>query len=226
LIVDDHPVVRVGLAAALELQPELELCGEAASMAEALQQVEATGPDLVIVDLCLGHEDGIELIEQIKARWPQVRLLAYSFHDERDYAGRVLRAGATGYLGKRAGLDKIAEAVRDVLRGDIYLSPPMTARLLQEAALGRSLDDEPEKHLSHRELQVFELFGRGLPTLEIARQLRVSPKTVESHRKQIKEKMNFASSAQMNHAAFRWLEERRMAQGHAGLSDPSACRAG
>ncbi len=207
LIVDDHPVVRQGLVLAFGREPDLEVCGEAEHIEEALRLVEGQHPDVVIIDLSLDGEDGIELIDYIKSRWPAVRILVYSSHDEETYAGRVLRAGAAGFISKREAMPKIVAAIRLVLGGEVSLSPAMTTRLLQRAAVGKPLDHNPADTLSNRELQVFEMIGRGMNTVEIAHKLQVSPKTIESHRKVIKIKLNVQTSAQLSRRAFQWVQE-------------------
>ena len=207
LIVDDHPVVRQGLSLAIGREADLEVCGEAENIAETLRLVEGAPPDIVIIDLSLDGEDGIELIDYIKSRWPAIKVLVYSSHDEETFAGRVLRAGATGFISKREGMPKIIAAIRLVLSGEVSLSPQMTTRLLQRASVGKSLDDNPTDALSNREMQVFEMIGRGLNTVEIAHKLQVSPKTIESHRKVIKSKLNVDTSAQLSRRAFQWVQE-------------------
>ena len=193
---------------AISREPDLEACGEAENIEEALRLVEGGNPDVVIIDLSLDGEDGIELIDYIKSRWPSVKLLVYSSHDEETYAGRVLRAGAAGFISKKEAMPKIVAAVRLILSGEVYLSPRMTTKLLQRAAIGKPLDHDPAETLSNRELQVFELIGQGLSTVQIAEKLGVSPKTVESHRKVIKTKLNVQTSAQLSRRAFQWVEEQ------------------
>lgn len=207
LIVDDHPVVRQGLALAIDREPDLENCGDAECIDDALRLVDAGHPDVVIIDLSLDGEDGIELIDRIKTRWPAVKILVYSSHDEETYAGRVLRAGATGFISKREAMLKVIAAIRQVLCGEVYLSPEMTAKLLQRAAVGKPLDHNPAETLSKRELQVFELLGQGLNTVEISSKLEVSPKTIESYRKVIKAKLNVPTAAQLSRRAFQWVQE-------------------
>jgi DNA-binding NarL/FixJ family response regulator len=209
LIVDDHPIVRKGLMDVINEAVDLEVCGEAASVPEALKQAETTQPHVVIIDISLGGEDGIELIDYIKSRWPSMKMLVSSAHDEKVFAGRVLRAGALGFISKREPLPQVVEAVRQVLRGEVYLSPQMATCLLQRAAIGESLDEDPVQALSNRELQVFEMIGEGLNTREIARRLGISPKTVESHRKVVKTKLNILSSSQLSRRAFQWVQENR-----------------
>jgi DNA-binding NarL/FixJ family response regulator len=208
LIVDDHPIVRIGLAQVINREPDLEVCGEACDITEAMRQMEAGQPDVAIIDITLDGESGIELMEYIKEQWPATKMLVSSAHDERVFAGRVLRAGALGYVSKREAIPKIVEAVRQVLRGEVYLSPQIASNLLQHAATGHSLDLDPVASLSDRELQVFEMIGQGLTTREIAGKLHVSPKTVESYRKLIKMKLNLQNSTQLARRAFQWVQER------------------
>jgi DNA-binding NarL/FixJ family response regulator len=208
LVVDDHPVVRYGYAQLIGREPDLEVCGEAAGVAEALQQAESQLPDAAIVDITLDGEDGIELIEYIQSRWPAMKILVSSNHDEETFAGRVLRAGAMGYISKREAMSKIVEGIRKVLDGEIYLSPHMATCLLQRAAVGKPLNRNPVEALSNREIQVFEMIGQGLNTVQIADKLHLSPKTVESHRKLIKMKLNLKTAAQLSRSAFQWVQER------------------
>jgi len=207
LIVDDHPVLRQGLALVIGREPDLEVCGEAENIEEALRLVEGGHPDVVIIDLSLDGEDGIELIDYIKSRWTAVKILVYSSHDEETFAGRVLRAGAAGYLSKREALPKVIAAIRRILSGEISLSPRITTKLLQRAAVGKPLDCNPVETLSNREMQIFEMIGRGINTVEIANELQISPKTVESHRKCVKTKLNVRTSAQLSRLAFQWVQE-------------------
>ena len=194
MIVDDHPIVRRGLALTISQEPDLEVCGEAANVTEALQKVEERHPDIVVIDISLDGEDGIELIDYVKSRWPAVKILVCSAHDEETFAGRVLRAGARGYVSKREAIAKIVEAIRQVLLGEIYLSPRMATSLLQRASIGEPLDRNPVETLSNRELQVFDMIGQGLNTTQIAEKLQLSPKTIESHRKLIKMKLKLQTS--------------------------------
>ena len=207
LVVDDHPIVRHGLGELIARQPDLEVCGEAIDIAGALRIVEVNCPDAAIVDISLGGENGIELIEQLKSLYPDVKVLVSSMHDEKTYAGRVLRAGAFGYINKRESIRQVIDALRQILRGEIYLSPEMASILVQRAAHGTSIDDDPASVLTNRELEIFELIGRGVTTQQIAGKLLLSPRTVETHRKNIKRKLNLANGAQLNHAAFQWIHE-------------------
>jgi DNA-binding NarL/FixJ family response regulator len=208
LIVDDHPAMRYGYAHLIDREPDLETCGEAAGVAEAIRQAEQQRPDAAVIDIILDGEDGIELIEHLKSRWPSMKILVSSSHDEETFAGRVLRAGALGYISKREPMAKIVEGLRQVLRGEICLSPHMATCLLQQAAVGKPLDRDPVEALTNRELQVFEMIGQGLSTVQIAEKLQLSPKTVESHRKLIKMKLSLRTGAQLSRRAFQWVEER------------------
>lgn len=207
LVVDDHPIVRHGLGELIARQTDLEVCGEAIDIAGALRIVEVDRPDAAIVDISLGGENGIELIEQLKALYPDVKVLVSSMHDEKTYAGRALRAGAFGYINKRESIRQVIDALRQILRGEIYLSPEMAKILVQRAAHGTSIDDDPANVLTNRELEIFELIGRGTTTQQIAGKLLLSPRTVETHRKNIKKKLNLANGAQLNQAAFQWIHE-------------------
>jgi DNA-binding NarL/FixJ family response regulator len=207
LIVDDHPVVRHGLAWTIGQDPDLDVCGEAACIEEALRLVESDLPDVAIIDLSLDGEDGMELIDSIRSRWPSVKILVYSAHEEEACAGRVLRAGAMGYVSKREPMSAAVAAVRQILRGEVYLSLKMTANLLQRAAIGKPLEQDPVEAFSHRELQVFRMMGQGMNTVQIARKLDLSPKTVETHRKVIKTKLNAQTIAHLRRLAFQWVQE-------------------
>jgi DNA-binding NarL/FixJ family response regulator len=208
-IVDDHPIVRQGLSQAVSREPDLEVCAEASGVVEALKMIDGAWPDLLVIDLSLDGENGIDLIDFAKSRAPAIKILVYSAHDEETFAGRVLRAGGLGFINKREPISKVVEAIRQVLRGEVYLSPQMTKSLLHRAALGQTLDSEPMSALSDRELQVFQLIGEGLSTVQIAEKLQVSPKTVESHRKTIKQKLNIQTSTQLSRRAFQWAMEKR-----------------
>jgi DNA-binding NarL/FixJ family response regulator len=208
LLVDDHPLVRRGLADLIAGEPNLEVCGQASDVAGALQEVERTHPDLVVIDLTLKGGHGIDLIEKIKARSQQVRMLVSSMHDEMLFAERVLRAGAMGYVTKQESPETLLGAVRQVLRGEVYLSPRMTSRLLHRVAAGGLPQESPLEILSNRELEVFEMIGQGLTTLQIARRLELSPKTIETHREKIKQKLNLKNSAELSRRAVQWVLDR------------------
>jgi DNA-binding NarL/FixJ family response regulator len=209
LIVDDHPLVRAGFAQLIGDCPDLEVCGEAADMAEALKQIEATRPDLAIIDLSLAGGSGLDLIERVRARDKDILMLVASMHDETLYAERVLTAGARGYINKQEAQDSIIRAIRQVLSGKVYLSQNMTDRLLSGMvdATGEKRDIDS---LSNRELQVFELIGEGVPTSQIAEQLNLSVKTIETHQAHIKRKLGLGSAHELNQRAIRWIMEQEV----------------
>jgi DNA-binding NarL/FixJ family response regulator len=209
LIVDDHPVVRDGLIDLISHEPDLEVCGEAAEAGEAVRKVKEQHPDVVIVDLSLRSGHGIDLIEQIKAHDPGIRMLVSSMHDEELFAERALRAGALGYINKQETTEKVIEAVRQVLQGEIYVSPAMASRMLHTVVGGEPLNQDPIAGLSNRELEVFELIGDGLSTKQIANKLHLSPKTIETHRDKIKNKLNLANSNELTRRAVQWVLENR-----------------
>jgi DNA-binding NarL/FixJ family response regulator len=207
LIVDDHPIVRRGLADLIATRPELEVCGEADAIPEALRLVEATRPDVVVVDLTLKGGHGLELIEEIRARNDRVKMLVSSMHDESLFAERALRAGAAGYIGKQEPPERFLDALHKVLRGEISLSPRMANRLLHRVASGEGLEKNPIEGLSDREIQVFEMIGQGQTTKQIAQSLQLSHKTIEAHREKIKAKLNLKNSSELSRHATQWVLE-------------------
>jgi DNA-binding NarL/FixJ family response regulator len=215
LIVDDHPVVREGLALWIARQPDLEVCGEAADVATALQLVAATRPDVAVIDISLKAGNGLDLIKRLRSRDDSVRMLVWSMYSESLYAERALRAGALGYVNKEHAADQILEAIRRVLAGKVYLSEPLADRLLLravgggEAPAGRS----PVDLLSDRELEVFRLIGQGLDTHQAAERMHVSPKTVETYRARIKEKLGLKDGAGLVRCALQWELEGGWAPG-------------
>lgn len=210
LIVDDHPLVCRGLEELISLQSDLEVCGEAGGMAEALTIVESQKPDLMIIDLKLREGSGLELIKQIKARFPNVKMLVSSMYEEQLFAERVLRAGASGYINKQESTEQVVEAVRQILNGKVYLSNTMTEHMLYQLAVGPQ-EGAPDAvgSLSDRELQVFELFGQGLGTRQIADRLNLSIKTIETYRATIKQKLNLNTSRELVRRAVQWVLEER-----------------
>lgn len=205
LIVDDHPVVRQGLARVLDREPDLELCGEADSLAQALEQVEQQQPDLIITDLSLRESNGMELIKELAARHPDVKVIVSSIHDESVYAERALRAGASAYIGKGEPVSRLLEGIRDVLEGRMYLSPALRERLLNRATSSSDAAVSTVQGLSDRELQVFEMLGRGQTTREIAEALGLKQKTVETYREKIKEKLGLENGSQLICHAVQWV---------------------
>jgi DNA-binding NarL/FixJ family response regulator len=207
LIVDDHPMMREGLAALLGSQPDLEICGEAESAPQALDMIPAKRPDIVIADITLPGKSGIELIKDISVMYPKVATLAVSMHDEAVYAERVLRAGARGYIMKKEGGKRILEAIQKVRAGEVAVSEKMSAQILRIYS-GRAGGEaeSPVRQLTDREFEVFELIGRGLGTTQMAAELHISVKTVEVHRAHIKEKLQIKSGTELIAYAARWAE--------------------
>jgi DNA-binding NarL/FixJ family response regulator len=209
LIIDDHPVVREGLAQRIARQPGFEVCGETGDFSEALQLVGTCKPDVAIVDLSLKSGHGLDLVKRIKARNPEVRMLVWSMHPESLYAERALRAGAMGYLTKEHGTQKIIEAINCLLEGDVYLSDPMAQHLLNTTAGDQAQTKSLLDRLSDRELETFELLGQGLNTAEIAAKMSLSPKTVETFRARIKDKLHLKKRTELLQRAMQWVMENR-----------------
>ncbi len=207
LVVDDHPIVRRGLRQLVSGEPNLEVVGEAEDVNQALDQFDATRPDLVIVDLSLKEGHGLDLIAEIKSRDRRTKILVSSMHDESLFAERVLRAGALGYISKQESPDELLRAICHVLSGEIYLSSRMANRLLGRLVGGESLDQDPIERLSDRELEVFEMIGQGLRTKQIAQSLDLSPKTIEAHREKIKTKLNLTNGTELSREATQWVLE-------------------
>lgn len=205
-IVDDHPLMREGLKARIEAQDDMVVCGEADDGPDAVEQLDSAQPDLLIVDLALKTTHGLELVKALKSRF---KILIVTAYDEALYAERALRAGALGYVNKQEAQEKIIDAVREVLAGRHYLSHQATQRLLAAVSGNRSggnLDD-PVKCLTDRELQVFELIGQGKSTSAIAKQLRLSVHTIDSHRENIRHKMQLANGSELTQRAVQWVLE-------------------
>ena len=194
MIVDDHAIVRQGLAELINDQPDLVTCGEAESLPQALKVISETSPDAAVVDVSLASGDGIELCRQIHETWPDIAILVLSMHDESLYAERVLRAGALGYVMKQEPQETVMGAIRKVLRGETHLSEKMAAKLLRSFTGHRGGDAAPLERLSDRELQVFRMIGQGRSVKDIAEALFLSPKTVETHKEHLKQKLNLSSS--------------------------------
>jgi DNA-binding NarL/FixJ family response regulator len=207
LLVDDHPFMRAGLAQLIDRQPDLMVCGEAGNPAEALQALAHTKPDLVLSDLTMPGRSGLEFIKDLKATHETIAILVVSMHDESVFAERSLRAGARGYIMKEAGGENLLAALRQVLRGDIYVSPRMSARILEGLAGTRPRgSSSPIEKLTDREFEVFQLIGLGKSTRDIASQLHLSPKTVDVHRANIKEKLGLLDATALIRHAVRWVE--------------------
>jgi DNA-binding NarL/FixJ family response regulator len=208
LIVDDHPIFRRGLCDLIAEEPDLAVCGEAADATEALMLVKTNRPDVALVDLSIKGGHGLELIEQIREHDGEIRMLVCSVHPESHFAERALRAGAMGYVNKQEAADKLVDAIRHVLRGEIYVSGPTAKRLLHGLVGGKRSGQDPIDTLTNREMQIFEMIGRGLTTKQIAQQLHLSPKTVDAHRENIKTKLSLPNSFQLSYFAFHWVHEQ------------------
>lgn len=207
LIVDDHPMVRDGLTMRISTQSDLRVCGEAATEEEALAKVQSHNPDLLIIDLSLKSGHGLEVIKQVKSHHPQVKMLVMSAFEESLYAERALRAGALGYLNKQESNEKVLEAIRTVLRGEWFVSPEITQRLVQQA-LGNPVEKKsPIERLTDRELDIFRMIGQGLTTSEIASQLFISTHTIDTHRENIKRKLSVKNAGELTRTAVQWVLE-------------------
>ncbi len=199
--------MREGLAQLLNQQPDLEVCGQAGTAREGMTGVGQLSPDLVIVDISLGGTSGLELIKDISSRQPDLRILVLSTHDESLYAERSLRAGAKGYVMKHEPTEKVMSAIRMILRGGIYLSERMQGRVLHKVAAGPTATVGSDiEQLSDRELEIFQLIGRGRTTSQIAAGLHVSVSTVETHRAHIKEKLKLSNATELVRCAVEWVQ--------------------
>lgn len=210
LIVDDHPMMRIGLAQLVDNEPDLKVCAEADSAGGALNIVVGQAVDLILLDISLPDKNGLELIKDIRALKPGLPILAVSMHDESLYAERVLRAGGRGYIMKQEGGKMLLQAIRQVLNGKIYVSEKMAAGIL-ETFSGRQAEAaaSPVHQLSDREFEVFQLIGQGKSTREIAAGLHLSVKTVEVHRLNIKKKLKLKTATDLVRHAVRWLETEK-----------------
>jgi DNA-binding NarL/FixJ family response regulator len=207
-LVEDHPIFRKGLAEILNSQKHFEVCGEAEDALEALKAIKEKRPDFVILDVSLKNSSGIELIKDIKLRYSDIPILTLSMHDEAIYAERALRAGARGYLMKQEAPETVVKAVSHILSGNIYVSDKIATRMFNKLIEGQSnIENSPVDILTDRELEVFQLIGRGLGTRQIAQKLHVSVKTIENHRAHIKEKLNLGSAIELVQHATLWIQE-------------------
>ncbi|MDX1439517.1 MAG: response regulator transcription factor [Rubricoccaceae bacterium] len=206
-LVDDHPLMRKGLAMTIDAEPDLDVVGQSADAEEALAAFGDLDPDMAVVDISLPGMNGLELIKHLLSRKPDLLALVVSRHDESLYAERAVRAGAKGYVSKLQADEEIIQAIRQVLRGGIYLSDAIKDKMLFGTATGgKSPMETPLEVLSDRELEVFEMTGRGLPTREIAERMHLSVKTVESYRARIKSKLNLETGTELMQHAVRWVD--------------------
>lgn len=210
LLVDDHPMVRERLAEVINREPDLVVCAEAEDRSQAIETIKARQPALVIVDITLRNSNGVELIKDIHSRWPGLLMLVVSMHDESLYAERVLRAGARGYITKQEATRSILRAIRRVLEGHIFLNENIASRILGRLTRSESGDAASAvDSLADRELQVFELTGRGLNTRQIAQQLHIGVKTVETYRHRIREKLKIEHARDLLQSAIAWAHAAR-----------------
>ena len=204
LIVDDHPLVREGLKGLIAEEPDLSVCAETGSMREAQELVREFQPDIVIVDLSLEDGNGLELIRRLKSHYPRLKMLVCSMRDESLFAERAVNTGAHGYINKHEVASHVVDALRQVLSGKIYLAPEVVERIIAGLARNQPVTGSSIKDLSNRELEVFWLIGQGRSTAEIANQLNLSVKTVETHREKIKRKLGLTSAGQLMRHAVQW----------------------
>ena len=206
LLVDDHAVVRFGIAQLINRQADMTVCGEEEDASKAMGAIESLKPAMVIADISLKDSSGLELVRNIKAQHPQLPVLIVSAHDESIYAEIAFRAGALGYLMKEEALEKVIMAVRRVLSGAIYVSDSLAAKMLQQQIRGQNnINESPVKGLSDRELEVFQLIGQWKTTREIAAELHLSVKTIEYYREQIKRKLSLKNAAELTQRATSWV---------------------
>lgn len=205
LVVDDHPIVRQGLALLINREPDLAVCGEAEDAQTALQSVPTIKPDILVVDISLNGPDGLDLLKDIRIRYPEMPVLILSMHDESIYAERALRAGAQGYIMKQEATEKVLVALRRILSREIYVSERISNRMLQRY-IGSQSSGRPSSisDLTDRELEVFRLIGEGHSTRQIAEELHISVKTVESYQAHIKEKLSLRSARELVQHAIQW----------------------
>ena len=206
LIVDDHAVIRDGLAVLINDESDLEVCGEAADVVDALQAISETDPDVAIIDVSLETGSGFELVKEVKARFPNVRMLVWSMFDESLYAERAIKAGALGYIDKKNVRDNIIDAIRTVLEGSVYLSAEYSSKVINRLRRGESVEAKlPTEVLTDRELEAYTLIGNGLNTAEIAERMELTVSTVETYRSRIKEKLELRNASQLIREATVWV---------------------
>ena len=207
LVIDDHPFMRAGLAQLIDRQADMQVCGEAGNPVEAVRELARCSPDLVLTDITMPGRSGLDFIKDLLAMNAKLPVLVVSMHDEAIYAERVLRAGARGYIMKEAGGENLLAAIRRIMQGEVYLSPAMSARILENLSGRRPRgSSSPIEKLTDREFEVFRLIGQGKSTRDIAAQLNLSSKTVDVHRGHIKEKLELKDTTALVRHAVRWVE--------------------
>jgi DNA-binding NarL/FixJ family response regulator len=204
-VVDDHPIVRQGLALLINREPDMVVCGEAEEAHSAQRAIDSVQPDILVVDISLNGPDGIELVKTVRVRSASLPVLVLSMHDESIYAERALRAGANGYIMKQEATEKVLVAIRRILKGEIYLSDHISSKMLQQYVRGSVTGRQsPVAGLSDRELEVFRLVGEGHGTRQIAEALHLSVKTVETYQAHIKEKLSLKNARELVQHAIEW----------------------
>jgi DNA-binding NarL/FixJ family response regulator len=222
VIVDDHPLLRRGVGQLIDQEKDFVVVGEADDAQKAITVIENSKPDIALVDISLNGASGIELLKNIRVRFPKLKMLVLSMHDESIYAHRALRAGASGYIMKQEGTDKVLVALRRVVQGEVYLSDHLGNRMLHTLVSGRApMTSSPVEELSDRELEVFNLIGQGHGTRPIAEKLHLSVKTIESHRAHIKEKLNLQNATELVHHAIQWVQSEKAATGEGAPPPPA-----
>ncbi|MBX7148346.1 response regulator transcription factor [bacterium] len=207
MVVDDHPIIRHGIIQLINQENDLTVCGQGGDIRSALEAIRHHYPDVVLVDISLKGGSGLDLIKEMREQFPGLPSLVVSMHDESVYAERALRAGAKGYIMKQEATDSMINAIRMVLKGDVYLSGRLKEKLIDKMIDGREFDGpNPVEKLSDRELEIFRMIGQGMGTRSIADHLRLSVKTVEAHRAHIKDKLNLKSANELVHQAILWVE--------------------
>ena len=210
-IVDDHPIVRQGLALLINREQDLAVCGDAEEAVSALQQIDDLKPHIVVVDISLSGPDGLDLLKNLRQRAPGLPVLILSMHDESHYAERALRAGASGYIMKQEATERVLVAIRRILGGEVYVSDRLANKMLHQfVGGGPAARHSPIADLTDRELEVFRLIGRGHTTREIAEELHISVKTVESYQARIKDKLSLKNARELVQRAIQWVDDKNL----------------
>jgi DNA-binding NarL/FixJ family response regulator len=211
LVLDDHPITRYGLTQLINREADVEVCGDAATASEALTAIKSACPDLVLADITLPGRSGLEFLKDVQAQYPDLPVLVMSMHDESIYAERVLRAGGRGYIMKSEGGERLLEALRQVLSGQVYVSKNMSAALLDHLTRPRPQSRQATPGvLSDREFEIFQLIGQGLSAKHIGERLNLSVKTVDTHRQHIKQKLNLRTGPELIRQAVRWSAAQQL----------------
>lgn len=211
LVVDDHPIVRQGVSMLINHEPEMHACSEAGDIPQAMAALKASHHDMAIVDLSLLGFSGLELVKQLRHKYPKLAILVMSMHDETIYAERVLKAGAHGYLMKHEGTDTVLRAIRQILKGERYISDRMRSRMIEQMLQGEK-EKSPISGLTASEFEILHLIGMGMENSEIAKKLSRSVKTIETHRANIRKKMGLNSGNELTYFAINWVRENRDSQ--------------